>query len=117
MDEISLILPNFPQARHEKRSITASLISGFIHLAYEGISSFLHNRRHKALHKAVKAMGNKVNLQHNKLMHIEDSLVMDIIYSAETSEKLITTVHRCIILQPKMKDYLLVKLVLHLLGF
>ena len=41
----------------KKRGIITSLITGFIGLAYEGISSFLHNRKHKALHKAVKAMG------------------------------------------------------------
>ena len=87
MNEISLILPNFPKARQEKRSLIALLISGIIGLAYKGISSFLHNRKHKALHKAVKAMENKVNLQCNKLMHIEDSMVMYGIYSAETLEK------------------------------
>ena len=54
---------------------------------------FLHNRRHKALHKAVKPMENKVNLQCNKLMHIEDSMVMYGVYNAATLEKLITTVH------------------------
>ena len=32
------------------------IISGFIGLAFKGISSFLHNKRHKALHKAVKTM-------------------------------------------------------------
>ena len=47
MNKISLILPNFAKARQEKRSIIASLISGFIGLAYEATSSFLHNRRHK----------------------------------------------------------------------
>ena len=60
MNKMSLILPNFPQKRQEKRSIITVLISGFTGLAYEGISSFLHNRRHKTLHKAVKAMKNKV---------------------------------------------------------
>ena len=69
------------------------LISGFVGLPYEGISSFLHNRRHKALHKAVKAIENKVNLQCNKLIHIEDSMGMYSIYNAETLEKLIVTVH------------------------
>ena len=54
MNEMSLILPNFPKTRQEKRSIIALLISGFIGLAYEGISSVLHNGRCKALHKAVK---------------------------------------------------------------
>ena len=94
MNEISLILPNLPNEGKEKRGIITSLITAFIGLAYEGISSFLHNRRHKAVHKAVAAMENKVNLQHNKLIHLEDSMVMYGIYNAETLEKLITTVHK-----------------------
>ena len=40
----------------EKRGIFNAIITGFIWLAFEGISSFLHHKRHKALHKAVKAM-------------------------------------------------------------
>ena len=39
-------------------------------------------------------MENKVNLQHNKLIHIEDSMVMYGIYNAEISEKLITTIDK-----------------------
>ena len=62
MNEISLILPNLPKIRKEKRVIIELLITGFIALAYEVITSFLHNRRHKALHKAVKAMEKEVNL-------------------------------------------------------
>ena len=54
--EVDLILPQFSMNRKEKRSIVTSLITGFIGLAYEGISSFFHNRRYKALHKAVRAM-------------------------------------------------------------
>ena len=45
MNEISLILPNFPKAQEEKRSIIALLVTCFIGLAYEGISSYLHNKR------------------------------------------------------------------------
>ena len=85
-NEISLILPNLPNDGKEKRSITATLIPGFISLAYEGISSFLHNRRHKALHKAVVAMESKVNLQCKKLISLEDSMAMYGIYNAETLE-------------------------------
>ena len=70
-----------------------SLVSGFRGLAYEDISGFLHNRRHKALHKAVKAMDSKTTIQHNKLMNLEDSMVMYGIYNAETLEKLMNTVH------------------------
>ena len=69
------------------------LISDFIGLAYEGIFSFLHTRRHKALHKTVKVMETKTNMQHNKHMHLEDSVVIYGIYNAETLEKLIDTVH------------------------
>ena len=55
-NKISLILLKLPKIRKEKRGIITSLISVFIGVAYEGISSFLHHRRHKALHKTVKAM-------------------------------------------------------------
>ena len=94
MNEISLILPILPKDRKEKRSIIASLLTGFIGLAYEGISSFLHNRRHKVLYKAVVAVENKVNVQCNILIHLEDSMVMYGIYNAKPLEKLITTPHQ-----------------------
>ena len=77
----------------QKQGIITALVSGFIGLSYEGNSRFLHNRRHKALHKAVKALDSKTTIQHNKLMHLEDSLVMYGIYNAETLEKLINVVH------------------------
>ena len=86
-NDISLILLKCPKIRKEKRGIITSLLSGFIGLAYEDISSFLHNRKHKALHTAVKAMETKVNIQHNKLIHLEDSMVMYGVYNAETLEK------------------------------
>ena len=88
-----LILPQFPTVGKEKRGIITSLISGFIGLAYEGIPSFLHNRRNKALHKSVKTMETKVNILCNKFMHLEDSMVMYGVYNAETLEKLINAVH------------------------
>ena len=82
-------MPQFPANRKEKRSIITSQISGFIGLAYEGISSFLHNRIHKSLHKAVKVITTKVSIQHNKFTHLEDSMVMYGIYNTKTLEKLI----------------------------
>ena len=51
-------------------------ISGFIGLAYKGISSFLHNRRHKPVHNLVQAIDSKATIQCNKLMHLENSMVM-----------------------------------------
>ena len=68
-NDISLILLDFPKSRVEKRSIIASLIIGFISLAYEGISSYLYSKRQKALHKAFIALENKVHLQQNKTFH------------------------------------------------
>ena len=42
--EISLALPSFSKER-KGRSIIASLVTSFISLAYEGFSSYLHNKR------------------------------------------------------------------------
>ena len=61
-NETDLILLQFPMNRKDKRGIFTLIITGFIGLAYEGILSFLHHRRHKALHKAVKAMETKTNI-------------------------------------------------------
>ena len=69
-------------------------MSSFTGLAYEGISSFLHHKQNKVLHKAVKAMDSKTIIQWNKLTQLENSMFMYGIYNAETLEKLIDTVHR-----------------------
>ena len=89
-NEINLILPQIP--RIQKHGIITTIVSSFIGLAYEGISSFLHNRRNKALQKAVKTMDSKTAIQHKKLIQLENSMLMNSIYNAETLEKLISTV-------------------------
>ena len=61
-NEVDLILPKFPEGRKSKRGICSAIISGFVGLAFEGILSFLHNRRHKALHKAVSTMSTKTDI-------------------------------------------------------
>ena len=68
------------------------MISSFIGLAYESISSFLQHKRNSALHKAVNAMNNKANIQCNKLMKLDDTMLMYGTYNMETLEKLINTV-------------------------
>ena len=45
------------------------------------------------LHKAVNAINNKANIQHNKPMKLDDTMLMYGIYNTETLEKLIKTVH------------------------
>ena len=54
----------------------STIITGFIGLAFEGISSFLQNRRHKALHKAIKAMSVTTDMPRNKLIHLEITMVI-----------------------------------------
>ena len=46
-----------------------------------------------ALHKAVRAIDSKTTVQHNKLMQLENSILMCGIYNTEMLEKLINTVH------------------------
>ena len=92
-NEVDLILPKFYEVQKSKRGIFSAIISGFIGLAFKGISSFLHHKRHKALHKVVKAMSITMDMQRNKLMHLENTLVMYGIYNAETLENLVKTVH------------------------
>ena len=41
----------------------------------------------KTLHKAVKAMYSKTTIQHNKLMPLENSVLMYSVYNADTLEK------------------------------
>ena len=84
-NEIDIVLPKFPEIRQEKRGIFATLISGFIGLTYGGIPSFLHNRRHKALHKAANVINRQTTTQCNKLVHLENPM--------KTLENLINTVH------------------------
>ena len=63
-------------------------------MAYAGISIFLQHKRDKALHQAANAMNNKVNIQCNKLIKLDDTMLMYGIYNAEALEKLIKTVHK-----------------------
>ena len=71
-----------------------SIASKVIGLAYEGISSFLHHKRHKALHKTVAVMNKKTNVQHNRIHHLEDTMIMYGVYNSDTLTDFIDTVHR-----------------------
>ena len=90
-NEVDLILPKFQTEQRNKRAIFGTIISGFLGLAFEGISSFLHHKRHRALQKAVKMMSITTDAQRNKLMHLENSLIMYGVYNAETLSKLVKT--------------------------
>ena len=88
-NEIRLLLPHISK---QKCRLVSTLVSGFIGLAYEGISSFLQRKWEDALQKAMIAMNNEVNLQCNKLLKLDNTMLMYGIYNAETLEKLINTV-------------------------
>ena len=74
------IKPLLPQISRQKHGIITTLISGFIHLAYEGISHFLQQKCENALQKAVNAMGNQANIQCQKLMKLDNIMFMHGIY-------------------------------------
>ena len=98
--DIGLILPKFESSEiprkqeRPKRQIISALISGFIGLAFEGISSFLQHKREKALHKAIQAMNKRNHIERNRVFHLEDSMIMYGIYNVDTLEKLINMVHK-----------------------
>ena len=86
------IKPLLPQLSRQKCGIITTLVSGLIDLAYEGISSILQQKHENALQKAVLAMNSQAKTQHNKLIKLDNTILMCRIYNAETLEKLINTV-------------------------
>ena len=87
-NESALISPTISEQERQKRGIITSLINGFISLAYEGISSFLHYRRQKALHNAVQAMENNVDIHHNNFFFIWKTQWSYMIYIIQTLWKI-----------------------------
>ena len=81
-----------PQISKQKCGFITTLVSGFIGLAYEGISSFLQKKCNDALQKAMIAMNGEAEFQHNKLLKLDNTMLMYRIYNAEMLEKLINTV-------------------------
>ena len=86
------IRPLLPEISKQKCGLITTLLSGFIGLAYEGISSFLQKKCNNALQKAMIAMNDEAEFQCNKLLKSDNTMLMYGIYNAETLEKLINTV-------------------------
>ena len=94
-NDIGKILPKFPTDKRQRcgailASILGSVASKVIGLDYEGISSFLHHKRNKA----VAVMNKKRDVQLNQIHHLEDSMIMYGVYNSDTLKDLIDTVHR-----------------------
>ena len=95
--DIGLILPTYQTVKTCKQgailaSVLGGIASSIIGLAYEGISSFLHHKRHKAMHKAMTVMERKADLQKKQIHHLEDTMIMYGIYNSDRSTALINTV-------------------------
>ena len=90
-NEIRLLLPDISKP---KCGTVSRLVSGFIGLACEGISSFLQRKCEETLQKAMIAMNYEVTFQCNKLLKLDNTMLMYGIYNAETLEKLINTVQK-----------------------
>ena len=86
------IRPLLPHISKQKCGIVSTIISDFIGLAYEGLSSFLQRKCEDALQKAMIAMNNEADFQHNKLLKLDNTMLMYGVYNAETLKKLINTV-------------------------
>ena len=72
-NEIGLILPTF--GNRQKRfiaTILGSVASKIIDLAFEGISSFLHYKRQKALQNAIRVINKRKDMKYNRVYHLED---------------------------------------------
>ena len=81
-----------PQISKQKCGLITTLVSGFIGLAYEGISSFLQKKHNDALQKTMITTNSEAEFQCNKLLKLDNTWLMYGIYNAEMLEKLINTV-------------------------
>ena len=98
-NEIGLILPSFNSNSNNRKkrfltTILGTIASKVIGLAFEGISSFLHHKRHKALQKAINVINSKAGIDHNRVYHLEDTTIMYGKYNLDTLMDLIYTVHQ-----------------------
>ena len=100
-----LILPNLNNRK--KRFLTTilgTIATKVVNLAFEGISSFLHYKQHKALQKVVNVLNSRKGIDHNRVYHLEDTMLMYGKYNSDTLMELVNTVHQ---MQNVMTCYLL----------
>ena len=91
-NEIGLILPSFNNRK--KRFLTiilGTIASKVLGLVFEGISSFLHHKRHKALQKAVNFINSRSEIDHNRIYYLEDTMIIYGKYNSDTLMELVKT--------------------------
>ena len=94
-NKIGLILPTL--TNRKKRFLTTilgTIATKVVGLAFEGISSFLHHKQHKALQKAANVLSSRTGIDHNRVYHLEDTMIMYRKYNSDTLMELINTVHQ-----------------------
>ena len=91
-----MILPKFKQdpLLGNKRGIVKSFISGFIGLTYEGEASYLHYKRQKVPYRIFGAMERNVDLGRNRILHLENLVIISGVYNAESIEKILKTINK-----------------------
>ena len=94
-NEIRLILPNL--TNRKKRFLSTflgTIATKVVGLAFEGISSFLHRKQHKALQKAVNTLSSRTGIDHNRVYNLEDTMIMYCKYNSDTLMELVNMVHQ-----------------------
>ena len=94
-NEIGLILPNLNNRK--KRFLTTilgTIATKEVNLAFEDISSFLHHMQHKTIQKAVKVLKYREGIEHNRVYHLEDTMIMYGKYNSDTLMELVNMVHQ-----------------------
>ena len=75
-------------------TILGTIATKVVGLAFKGISSFLHHKHHKALQKAVNILNSRKGLDHNRVYHLEDTIIIYGKYNSDTLMELVNTVHQ-----------------------
>ena len=94
-NEIGLILPTL--TNRKKRFLTTILgiiATKVVDLAFKGISNYFHHKWHKALQKAVNVLNSRTGIDHNRVYHLEDTMIMYGKYNSDTLMQLINMVHQ-----------------------
>ena len=94
-NEIGLILPTLTNRKKRfLKTILGTIATKVVGLAFEGISSFLHHKQHKALQKAINVLSSSTGIDHNRVYHLEDTMIMYRKYNSDTLMELINMVHQ-----------------------
>ena len=75
-------------------TILGTIATKVIGLAFEDILNFLHHKQQKTLQKAVNILNSRTNIDHNKVYHLEDTMIMYVKYNLDILMELVTMVHQ-----------------------